>query len=150
MPTPTDASPSPAWIITGPTSGIGHRTALELAGHGTVVLVGRDPRKLRGVEAGINAQAGGHAVSVVCDFSDIPSVRLAAAQIIALGLPLAGLLNNAGIMPNRAEKTPQGWDLVRHLQAGQPRHRSRLRTRNPEAPLHRGRTRLQSRHRPWR
>jgi NAD(P)-dependent dehydrogenase (short-subunit alcohol dehydrogenase family) len=112
MPTPTDASPSPAWIITGPTSGIGHRTALELAGHGTVVLVGRDPGKLRGVEAEINAQAGGHAVSVVCDFSDIPGVRLASAEIIALGLPLAGLLNNAGIMPNRAEKTPQGWDLA--------------------------------------
>ncbi|MEW9702880.1 hypothetical protein [Paenibacillus sp. SI8] len=32
---------SPAWIITGPTSGIGRRTALELAKHGTVVLVGR-------------------------------------------------------------------------------------------------------------
>jgi len=108
----TDASPNPAWIITGPTSGIGRRTALELAGHGTVVLVGRDPKKLREVEAEINAQAGGHAVSIVCDFSDIPSVRLAAAQIIALGLPLAGLLNNAGIMPNRAEKTPQGWDLA--------------------------------------
>lgn len=112
MPTTTYASPKPAWIITGPTSGIGRRTALELAGRGTVVLVGRDPKKLKEVEAEINAQAGGHAVSVVCDFSDIPSVRSAAAQIVALGLPLAGLLNNAGIMPNRAEKTPQGWDLA--------------------------------------
>src|ERR1700691_2489757 len=35
-----------AYIITGPTSGIGRATALELAKHGTVVLVGRDPRKL--------------------------------------------------------------------------------------------------------
>ena len=112
MPTTTYASPKPAWIITGPTSGIGRRTALELAGRGTVVLVGRDPKKLKEVEAEINAQAGGHAVSVVCDFSDIPSVRSAAAQIVTLGLPLAGLLNNAGIMPNRAEKTPQGWDLA--------------------------------------
>jgi NAD(P)-dependent dehydrogenase (short-subunit alcohol dehydrogenase family) len=31
-----------AYIITGPTSGIGYRTALELARHGTVVLVGRN------------------------------------------------------------------------------------------------------------
>jgi NAD(P)-dependent dehydrogenase (short-subunit alcohol dehydrogenase family) len=101
-----------AWIITGPTSGIGRRTALELAKHGTVVLVGRDPNKLREVAAEINAQPGGHAVSVVCDFSDIPSARRAATEIVALGLPLAGLLNNAGIMPNRADRTAQGWDLA--------------------------------------
>ena len=31
-----------AYIITGPTSGIGYRTALELAKHDTVVLVGRE------------------------------------------------------------------------------------------------------------
>ncbi|KAI7248734.1 hypothetical protein KC345_g11827, partial [Hortaea werneckii] len=48
-----------AWIITGPTSGIGRRTALELAKHGTVVLVGRDPAKLSEVQAEINALPGG-------------------------------------------------------------------------------------------
>lgn len=115
MPTPehsTSTSATPAWIITGPTSGIGRRTALELAEHGTVVLVGRNPDKLEEVEAEINARAGGHAVSVICDFSDITSVRRAAAQIVALGLPLAGMLNNAGVMPNRADRTPQGWDLA--------------------------------------
>ncbi|WP_055590145.1 SDR family NAD(P)-dependent oxidoreductase [Streptacidiphilus griseoplanus] len=106
------ASATPAWIITGPTSGIGRRTALELAEHGTVVLVGRDPDKLEEVAAEINAQVGGHAVPVVCDFSHIPSVRRAAERIAALGLPLAGLLNNAGIMPNHAARTAQGWDLA--------------------------------------
>ncbi|MFJ4620029.1 SDR family NAD(P)-dependent oxidoreductase [Streptomyces sp. NPDC088812] len=112
MPPPErSASPATAWIVTGPTSGIGRRTALELARHGTVVLVGRDLNKLNEVEAEINARPGGHAVSVVCDFSDIPSVRRAAAQIVALGLPLAGLLNNAGIMTTRADRTAQGWDL---------------------------------------
>ena len=104
-----DGTRTRACIITGPTSGIGHRTALELAGHGTVVLAGRNPGKLGEVEKEIRA-TGGRAVSVVVDLSDITSARRAAAQIAALGLPLAGLVNNAGIMPQRPFKTAQGLD----------------------------------------
>jgi len=98
-----------AWIITGPTSGIGYRTALELARHGTVVLVGRSPDKLDEVRKEIESN-GGHAVTVVADLADITSVRSAAAEITALELPIAGLLNNAGIFPNRPSKSAQGWD----------------------------------------
>ena len=105
-------APARAWIITGPTSGIGRRTALELARHGTVVLVGRDPGKLARVQAEIQARPGGRAVPVVCDLSDIASVRRAAAEVVTLGLPLAGLLNNAGIMPSRPGRSAQGWDLA--------------------------------------
>jgi NAD(P)-dependent dehydrogenase (short-subunit alcohol dehydrogenase family) len=101
-----------AWIITGPTSGMGRVAALELAKHGTVVLVGRDPNKLKDVEDEIRALPGGSAVSVVCDFSDTRSVRRAAAEIVALNLPLAGLANNAGIMSTReAGRSAQGWDI---------------------------------------
>ena len=99
-----------AYIITGPTSGIGRETALEVAKHGTVILVGRDRAKLDEVRATIERR-GQQAVSVVGDLSDIASVRRAAAEIIALGLPIAGLLNNAGIFPARAGKTSLGWDL---------------------------------------
>jgi NAD(P)-dependent dehydrogenase (short-subunit alcohol dehydrogenase family) len=105
---PTDRK---AYIITGPTSGIGRRTALELAKHGTVVLVGRDRRKLDEMQKTIE-QKGQHAVSVVCDLSDLASVRRAAAEIIALHLPIAGLLNNAGIMQMHATKNVQGWDMT--------------------------------------
>jgi short-subunit dehydrogenase len=70
-----------AYIITGPTSGIGRRTALELARHGTVVLVGRDRGKLDEVQKTVERK-GQHAVSVVCDLSDIASVRRASAEII--------------------------------------------------------------------
>lgn len=101
-----------AWIITGPTSGIGHRAALDLAKHGTVVLVGRDSKKLNKVKAEINALPGGHALSVVCDFADVRSVHRAAAEIIALKLPIAGLANNAGIMSMRGGRSAQGWDLT--------------------------------------
>ncbi|MEE4543475.1 SDR family NAD(P)-dependent oxidoreductase [Streptomyces sp. V4-01] len=104
--------PAKAWIVTGPTSGIGHRTALQLARHGTLVLVGRNPDKLKDVEAEINAQPHGRAVSVVCDFSDLASVRRAAAEITALGLPIAGLLNNGGIRTRGTERNARGQDLA--------------------------------------
>jgi NAD(P)-dependent dehydrogenase (short-subunit alcohol dehydrogenase family) len=100
-----------AYVITGPTSGIGRRTALELAAHGTVVLVGRDPGKLGEVQQEIEG-AGGKAVPVVCDLSDIAAVRRAAAKIAGLGLPLVGLVNNAGASPMRPTKNAQGWDMV--------------------------------------
>lgn len=103
--------PARAYVITGPTSGFGRRTAHELAKHGTVVLVGRDAAKLDAVRESI-ASAGGQAVPVVCDLSDLTSVRRAAAQIIDLGLPIAGLLNNAGIFPSRPGTTALGWDLA--------------------------------------
>lgn len=100
-----------AYIITGPTSGIGYTTALELAKHGTVILVGRNRDKLNGVQKTIEAQ-GNKAVTVVCDMSDIKSVRNAAQKIIELHLPIAGLLNNAGIMSAKTSKSAQGWNMT--------------------------------------
>ncbi len=100
-----------AYIVTGPTSGIGRRTAFELAQHGTVVLVGRDRRKLDDVQRRIERD-GHHAVAVVCDLSEPASVRRAAAEIAALDLPIAGLLNNAGIMQTRATRNASGWDMT--------------------------------------
>jgi NAD(P)-dependent dehydrogenase (short-subunit alcohol dehydrogenase family) len=100
-----------AYIITGPTSGIGYATALELAKYGTVILVGRNPEKLDQLQKEIK-DMGHHAVPVVCNISDMKSVKSAAQQIIALQLPIAGLLNNAGIMPAKPSKSAQGWDVT--------------------------------------
>ncbi len=113
MPNLTSRDPSEkckAYIITGPTSGIGRATALDVAQHGTVVLVGRDRGKLDALEQEIK-QKGGNAVSVVCDLSDLSSVQRAAAEIVRLKLPLAGLVNNAGIMQMRPMKNARGWDM---------------------------------------
>ena len=113
MPNSTSINPSAehkAYIITGPTSGIGRRTALEVAKHGTVVLVGRNYEKLDALQKEIQ-QKGGNAVSVLCDLSDVASVKRAAAEIGRLNLPLAGLVNNAGIMQMRATKNARGWDM---------------------------------------
>jgi NAD(P)-dependent dehydrogenase (short-subunit alcohol dehydrogenase family) len=48
----------------------------------------------------------------MCDLSDLASVRRAAADIIALNLPIIGLLNNAGIMQMRPTKNALGWDMT--------------------------------------
>ena len=109
MPKATDRK---AYIITGPTSGIGRRTALELAKYGTVVLVGRDPAKLGEMQKIIARRKGRRAVSVVCDLSDIASARRAAQEIAALDLPIAGLLNNAGMREWPPTKNAQGWDMT--------------------------------------
>jgi NAD(P)-dependent dehydrogenase (short-subunit alcohol dehydrogenase family) len=76
--------PGRAYVITGPTSGYGLATAQEVAKRGGVVLVGRDREKLRALESGIR-QKGGHAETVVCDLSDVESVKPAAAEIAGLG-----------------------------------------------------------------
>jgi NAD(P)-dependent dehydrogenase (short-subunit alcohol dehydrogenase family) len=109
MPAPT--SESKAYVVTGPTSGIGRETALQLARSGTLILVGRDKAKLAGVEKAV-AQRGGRAVSVVCDLSDVDSARCAAGEIVSLGLPIVGLLNNAGMREFPPTKTARGWDTT--------------------------------------
>ena len=104
-------SESKAYIITGPTSGIGRATAFELARHGTVVLVGRNREKLNVLQREIERERG-LAVPIVCDLSDTTSVHRAAANILDLHLPLAGLVNNAGIHQAHPTKSAQGWDMT--------------------------------------
>ena len=108
----TTAKPTntPTWVVTGPTSGFGRATALELAHHGHVVLVGRSPEKLAAVKAEIE-QRGGAATIVVADLADVVSARRAAAEVAALGLPIKGVLNNAGVMLSKPAVSTQGWDL---------------------------------------
>ena len=110
MPKTSPTAARPAVIITGPTSGIGLHTALALAKRGPVVLVARDRRKLADLKARIERR-GGQATAVVCDLSDIASVKRAAAEILALNLPIRGLLNNAGVRETTPSKTARGWDL---------------------------------------
>lgn len=50
-------------------------------------------------------------VSITCDLSELASIRNAAKEITDLGLPIAGLLNNAGIMQTRPAKNSFGWDM---------------------------------------
>jgi len=102
---------SNTYIVTGPTSGIGLRAAINLSAYGTVILVGRDRRKLEGVRKQIE-RARRQALTVVCDLSDPASVGRAAREILALGLPITGLLNNAGVMLMKPSQNASGWDMT--------------------------------------
>ncbi|EEC80447.1 hypothetical protein OsI_22647 [Oryza sativa Indica Group] len=94
-----------AWaVVTGPTSGIGRSVALELARRGlNLVLVGRDPAKLRDVSEAISKLGGGgvETRSVVFDLAlastaegDEAVRRLREA---VAGLDVGVVVNNAGV-----------------------------------------------------
>ncbi|KAL6909674.1 hypothetical protein ACP4OV_001333 [Aristida adscensionis] len=92
-----------AWaVVTGPTSGIGRSMALELARRGlNLVLVGRDPAKLRDIA---DAVAADHAVetrTVVFDLSLVstPEGEEAMRRLreAVEGLDVGVLVNNAGV-----------------------------------------------------
>jgi NAD(P)-dependent dehydrogenase (short-subunit alcohol dehydrogenase family) len=111
MPKQDMRNAKPAYVVTGPTSGIGQLAALELAKHGTVILVGRDQAKLDAMQKRI-ARGGGQAVAVQCNLSDVASARRAATEIASLNLPISGVLNNAGMRESVPTKSAQDWDMT--------------------------------------
>jgi NAD(P)-dependent dehydrogenase (short-subunit alcohol dehydrogenase family) len=107
------------FFITGGNSGVGYYAAVELARRGgVVVLACRDRAKgelaLRqlGVDAAGPESAADRAELVVLNLASLESVRRVAEDAVALGLPIDGLINNAGVMtpPNRLE-TKDGFEL---------------------------------------
>ena len=99
-----------AYVITGPTSGIGLAAARRLAKKGTLVLVGRSPSKLQKVARALGRR-GGAVHTVVADLAEPADVLRAAKEIRALGLSLVGLVNNAGIREaGIPTQNSLGWD----------------------------------------
>ena len=85
-------------IVTGASSGIGHATALELAGHGaSVALVARRQDRLDALVAEIQ-QAGGRALAVPTDITDRAQTEAAVRTVVERLGRLDILVNNAGLM----------------------------------------------------
>jgi NAD(P)-dependent dehydrogenase (short-subunit alcohol dehydrogenase family) len=83
-----------AVIVTGATTGIGAATAIALAGNGTVVFAGvrnkADAERLTDGKPNIRP--------LRLDVTDASSIAAAAETVRAAGIPLRGLVNNAGIV----------------------------------------------------
>ncbi|MGY2876723.1 NAD(P)-dependent dehydrogenase (short-subunit alcohol dehydrogenase family) [Marmoricola sp. URHA0025 HA25] len=99
-------------LVTGVTSGIGERTALELARHGAEVVLGaRSEAKLDRTEADIMAAVPSAVLHrAIVDLADLSSVGRAATHVAELG-PLDLLVNNAGVMALPYARTVDGFEL---------------------------------------
>jgi protochlorophyllide reductase len=111
-------------LLTGASSGIGFRAALELlrAGH-ELTLPCRDPATAEATAAHLLAEAGAGPAPVtpVCDLADLASVETCAAWLLRRGEPIDALVLNAGLQYTGAavpRTSVQGHELtiaVNHL-----------------------------------
>lgn len=105
-------------LITGATSGIGRKTALELAALGHHVGVhGRSADKAQAVAAEIE-EAGGQATVFLADLMSLEQVGALAADVLQRWSRLDVLLNNAGLIQTEIVPTENGHEStwgVNHL-----------------------------------
>lgn len=113
-----DALRGHAVAVTGASSGLGRRTALDLAALGASVhLVVRDEERGERVAAEVRARTGDDGSATVwrCDVADLDSVRSFAATFRDHGPSLRGLVHNAGALPTERTESPQGHELTQSL-----------------------------------
>lgn len=103
----------PLCAITGPTSGIGEATALELARqHFDLLLLCRDPARGEDLAQRCRELGAGNVDVQSCELSSLESVRRCAQQILANYDHLDVLINNAGVVCNRRQLSSDGFELM--------------------------------------
>jgi short-subunit dehydrogenase len=84
-------------LITGPTAGIGHSFAVQLARRGhDLVLVARDAERLGKVAAELRSEFGVEVEVLAADLVDRDSLALVEARVADRDRPIDLLVNNAG------------------------------------------------------
>lgn len=98
-------------VITGATAGIGRSSALTLGQLGAdLTLLNRNPEKAEALAEDVVAAGGSEPTLITMDMAELASVREAASQTLALGKPIAVLLNNAGIVNTERRETVDGFE----------------------------------------
>jgi len=97
-------------VLTGGTSGIGRAAARELVCRGAnLVVVGRSRSKLAELQAELSDRcAGGSVETELADLSSMAQVRELADRLLCRHKHIDVLINNAGALFNRCQRTPEG------------------------------------------
>ena len=109
------ATPHQAIVITGASSGIGEALALEAARKGhPLILLARRIQELDRVAQQCKEAGSPQCRTMHLDLGDNASIETCAAQILALGWSLYGLVNNAGISQRSTARAAKP-EAERHL-----------------------------------
>lgn len=99
--------------ITGPTSGIGRATALELAERvDRIVLLVRNLNKGEVLKNEIEAQSAVHVDLIHCDLSELSSIEKAAAEMKEKYDSINHLVLNAGVVSLSRQETKDGFEMM--------------------------------------
>jgi NAD(P)-dependent dehydrogenase (short-subunit alcohol dehydrogenase family) len=107
-------------LVTGATSGIGQETACGLAREGArVLIVGRDPARGEAARAEIARRSGNDRIELMlADLGSLQEIRRLAGEVQKRCDALHVLVNNAGVVNMRHQRSPDGFEVtfaVNHL-----------------------------------